>query len=137
MAGSFKLFQFVQQWHQAIGIYPSQSNQWPSQINSTNVIFLFCCAQFAFTTIVFLFVEATSMFEYGLAFFGLIGIINGIVIYLIFIWQSQNTLDFIKNCNRFIEKRMFCSELGRLDVKLNFHVVFLCIFCRSKFNAHL
>lgn len=85
MAGSIQLFQFVQRFHQTIGIYPCQSNQKQHPINWTQAIFSICSAQSMLTTAAFLVFEAKSMFECGLVFFILITMINAIVIYLIFI----------------------------------------------------
>lgn len=56
--------------------------------------------------------QAKSMFEYGLAFCILIAMINGIAIYSIFIWQSENTLKFIHNCEEFVETSKYYSEQG-------------------------
>lgn len=110
MAGSIKLFQFVQKYNQIIGIYSSQSTTMQGSINSTQAFFWISCAQIWFTIAAFLVFEANSMFDYGFEFFAFISIINGIAIYSIFIWQSQNTLKFIENCERFIEKRKYCFE---------------------------
>lgn len=106
MVGSIKLFQFIQKFHQTIGIYPSsQPNRKQHSINLTNTIFLICSVQNMFATAAFLVFEANSMFDYGFPIFSIIGIINGVVIYLTFIWQSKNTLKFIEFSERFIEKR--------------------------------
>lgn len=105
MASSIKLFQFVQQCHQIIGVFPSQSNQNQRLIKSTKTKFLIFSAQLMVSTAGFLVFEAKSMFEYGFTFFILISIINSIVVYLIFIWQSKNTSKFVENCEGFIEKR--------------------------------
>ena len=110
MAGSIKLFQFVQKCHQTLGILPRQPNPKQKQLSSHSIqaIFLTCLAQYIFTTAAFLLFKAKSMFDYGFSFFILIGLANCIAIYLIFIWQSENTLKFIENCEGFIEKSKFC-----------------------------
>lgn len=102
MAGSIKLFQFLQKCYQTIGIHPSQRNHKPLLINCTKWIFVICQTQLLFSTVAFFVFEAESMFEYGFGFFALIAIINGIVIYLILIWQSENIVEFIENCEDFI-----------------------------------
>lgn len=108
MAESIKLFQFLQKFHQIIGIYPHQSNQKQRSTNWTKIVFLISFTEFLFTTIAFLLFEAKSMFDYGLVFYLLVSLINDSATYLILIWQSKNTLKFIENCVGFIEK----SECG-------------------------
>lgn len=102
MTGSIKLFQFFQRIHQTLGIHPSRSNQKKYPIEWRKILFLVCFAQILFTAIFML--DAKSMFDYGFAFFLLICLINAHVIYLIFIWESENTLEFIQCCEVFIEK---------------------------------
>lgn len=103
MAGSIKFFQFVKKFHQIIGVHESQLDQNPHS-NWIQTLCLICCAQFIFTTIAFLVLEVEFMFDYGHAFYTLISIVNSTSIYLVFIWQLENTLNYIKNCEGFIEK---------------------------------
>lgn len=110
MVGTIKLFQFIQKFHKIIGIYPSQAKRKQCPINLTQTIFLICSAQIMFTSAAFSVFEAKSMIDYGFGFYMLISIINIIVIYLVFIWQSQNTLKFIETCEEFIEKSKYCFE---------------------------
>lgn len=107
MAGSIRFLQLVRKFHQLIGIYPPQLNQNQHSINSTQKIFVICCAQFVCSLIAFLVFEAKFMLDYGNAFYALISMANSISIYSIFIWQSENTLKFIENCNGFIETSMY------------------------------
>lgn len=108
MVGSIRFLRFVQKFHQTIGICPPQPNQKPRQFNSMNTIFLTCFAQFMFTTVAFLVFDTKSMFDVGFGFFMLICMVNAIVIYLIFIWQAENSLKFIANCEGFIKKSKYC-----------------------------
>lgn len=110
VARPIKLFKFVQKVHQTIGIFPTQSNQKPCRINSMNTVFLICFAQILFSTAAYLAFEAKSMFEYGFTFYILVGITNSIAVYLIFIWQAQSTLEFIENCEKFIEARKWINS---------------------------
>lgn len=110
MAGSIKLFQFVQKFHRFIGIYPREPNQKHST-NWTQATCLISYAQYLCTTSAFLLFEANSLFDFGFVFFTLAAVVNCIAIYLIFIWQSQNTYEFIENCERFIEKSELTSSL--------------------------
>lgn len=118
MASSIKFLRFVGEFHETIGIYPPQSNQAQFLTNSTQKIFLFCCAQIIFTTQAFFLFEADSMFDCGFGFYVLIAMINITIIYLIFIGQLNNTLKFIENCERFIGKSKHCFEIieGRTSV---------------------
>lgn len=102
---SIQLFKFFQNFHQAIGIGSSQFKE--NSSNSSRLrtkFFLIICAQFVFTSIGFLPFEAKSMLDYGFGFFVLTTIISATIIYLLFIWQSHDTLKFIENCEGFIER---------------------------------
>lgn len=108
MAGSIQLFQLVQKVHRSFfGIYTHRLNPKPRSTNSTVAILLISCAQFMFTMAGFFLFDAKSMFDYGFAFFALVSISNSIAIYLIFIWQSENTFAFVQNGDRFIEKSTY------------------------------
>lgn len=87
-----------------MGVYPPRPDQKQYITNATQKIFLICCAQTIFTTAAFVVFEAESMFDYGFSFYVLIAMINITTIYLIFIGQLGNTLKFIEQCERFIEK---------------------------------
>lgn len=101
MANSFKLLRLYQKIHAAIGINPSNSNR-----TSFNVL-LISAAQVGLTTVAFLLFEANSMFDYGFGFCFFVTIINVIIIYLSFAWQSENTSNFIANCEKFTEKSKY------------------------------
>lgn len=102
MAGSMRFLQTFQTIHKFIGISPKRSF-----IDRRNIIFGISNAQFALTSLAFFVLEANSMFDYGFAFFVLIFIINPVVIYFLFVWQSSNTFKFIENCEEFIEKSTY------------------------------
>lgn len=102
MADSIKLFQFFHKVHQIIGIYPSRANTKQCSINPQNTAVFACFSQVIFTTIAFA-VEAKSMFDFGFGFFVIIDILNSVAIYLLFVQQLENTLEFIKNCERFLD----------------------------------
>lgn len=108
MTTSIKLFQSALKFHKTIGICPSRPNQ--SRINWRTAIFLLLNVQYTLTTAAFLIVGTKSMFDYGFAFFLFLSLTNGITIYLLFVWQLDNTLKFIANCERFIENREYHSE---------------------------
>lgn len=104
MATSIKLFQFIQNIHQIIGIYPSVMNQKLCAINSRNATLIIFLTQFILTMVAFLVFEAKSVFDFGFGFFTLISTINIFVVYLLLIWQFENTVEFIDNCEAFIKK---------------------------------
>lgn len=131
MAGSIRFLQFVQKFYQIIGV---GRNQAPHSTRSTQKFFLIGSAQSMFTTAAFLMYEATSIFNYGYAFYILISIINSATIYVVFIWRSENTSKFIENCERFIEK----SEYPLIQFHL--YVIgnvgnFCCPFCAGDHSA--
>lgn len=99
MAGTIKLFQFIRKYHQAIGIFQTPANR------QRSTVFLICSVQYMVTTIIFLAVEAKSMFDYGFAFFISVSATNTTIIYILFMWQLENTVTFIQNCEGLIEKR--------------------------------
>lgn len=111
MAGSIKFLQFFRQCHQIIGIYPHQPRQKYISTNLTRAIFLISVLTFSITTAAYFVFEATSMFQHGFSFCTLICMILTIVLYSIFIWQSENTLKFLENCEGFIEKSKYWAGI--------------------------
>lgn len=110
MAGSMKLFLFFQKIHQTLGIHPPQAFQKKFLINSSNVFYLVGLAHFALGAFEFLIWEGNSLFDIGLVFYVIIISIACIVFYIIFIWQNENTLSFIKDCEKFIENSKWHIE---------------------------
>lgn len=105
---TIKLFRFIQKTYQAIGVFPPKSNQNRSPINFKDWFFIFCEVLFFISTAAHLFFEANnSMIEYGLIFFTCTTSIFCIVTYLILFWQMKNILNFIENCERFVEKSKY------------------------------
>lgn len=104
MASPIKLFDFFQKTHQTIGIHPFSANPKKCSIYSRNELFLIGLTQTVLASGAFLALEATSMFDYGFGFLILISIANPIVVYLLFMWKSESTLNAIKHCEGFIEQ---------------------------------
>lgn len=109
MAGSVKLFHFNQQCYQITGYYPSQSKQRYLSTNWTRAIFVTCYLQTTISTAAFFAFVATSMFEYGLSFVMVVCVIMTCALYLIFIWKSENIMQFIEKCEGLIEKSKYKS----------------------------
>lgn len=104
MSDSVKAFQYIQKFHQIIGIFPFDSNEKQSSINLRKAIFLFGNVQFVLPMIAYLVLEAELMFDYGIEFYFVISTVNCIAVYVLFIWQRENTFKFIETCKRFIVK---------------------------------
>lgn len=103
--GEMKLFKFVQNTCQSIGILSFELNPNRSPINWKHDFFHFCEVQFFVSSAAFLLFEANSMIDYGMASFNCLTILLCIILYLILFWQMNNILNFIDNCERFIGKR--------------------------------
>lgn len=94
-----------------MGIYQMQPNQKRYPINWEKTFFLIGCIIWSYTTVAVLAFEETSMFVYGFSFYILTAIFNCLFIYFQFIWQLENTLKFIKNCEEFIGmSKYYCTE---------------------------
>lgn len=107
MAGSIKLFQFNKRFCQTIGIFVPQTDYDRSIKTSKNVIFVVCVVQFALASIAFLLYDAKSMGEFGEIFFMVICSIEAMCSYFINVWNFEDILKFIENCEAFIEKSTF------------------------------
>lgn len=103
MAGSKKLFQFVQKLFKILGIRPPQKNETLS-FNSRNLFFLFCYAQLFLSMIAFFLFKAKTMLEYGSSFFMFITQFIIALFFLILMWRITNILKLIAEFEQFIEK---------------------------------
>lgn len=114
MAGSqgIKLFKYTQKIYYyigVIGIDPTESNQMDHSAILTIArkwLFIFSLAQFAFTTTAYFLFEASSMIEYGLSFYSSLSMNT-----FSYFWRMKNFSNYVQNCERFIEKREYCSHL--------------------------
>lgn len=107
MASSIRVFQFIQKFQRFFGIYQPQPHQEEYSLNFKNKIFLIAFAPYGLTVIAFLVFEANSIFDFAFAFIALVSIAYSILTYLLFIWQAENTVQFIENCEKFIEKSTY------------------------------
>lgn len=73
MAGSVKLFLFIQTSYKFIGVIPSQPNEKGFSIISKAAINFIAVAQTAVLLVAFLLFEAQSTVDYGMGFVFLIG----------------------------------------------------------------
>lgn len=111
--GTVELFRFIQKTYQDIGIIPPRPNENHCSFNAKKWYFLFCLAQFFISAAAYLLFEANSIIEYGMVFYTCSTTVFSSVVYLILIWQRENILDFIANCEGFIqEKSEYFSDRG-------------------------
>lgn len=103
--GSLKLFQFIRKFDQAIGIHPYEPNQKGFSFNWRYATVSFGLAQFFLSSVGFLLFEAKFLFDYGLGIFIVLIVLDGVILHLIPIWESNNMFKYIENCEKFIEKR--------------------------------
>lgn len=105
MAGgnSIKLFQFNEKLCQTLGIFAVKFNSNRHKSNAINVIFAICLTHFAMTSVAFLFYDAKSMDDYGVAILELNCITVALAYYFVSIWKMEDCLKSIENCEQFIE----------------------------------
>lgn len=90
MSGSIKLFKFLQNSYQTIGIYqPSESYQNRS-LNSKNVFFIFCMTKFGTSVGIFFLFEAKQLDEYCLTFFCALSTIAAVFYLISNLYQIEN-----------------------------------------------
>lgn len=104
---SIELFKFVKKTFRIIGISAPQSNQKRISINFKNGLFLLCLVQLCIATVGYFFTEANSILAFGMVFFNATTTIETIILYVIFIWQIKNILNYFENCERFIQKSKY------------------------------
>lgn len=105
MAGrSINLFQFNQKFCEIIGVKLPEANPNGHIFNLINLGVVISLTVFIMPTAAYLLYDANSMAEYGIVFYILICGIEGMVVYFITIWEIDEILEFIENCEEFIEK---------------------------------
>lgn len=110
MATPIKLLQYFQKIHRIIGIFPSQPNERYPPNKLTRIVVVISLVQFILSSAAFFMLEAKSMLEYGFSYCVFSCGIQAIVVYLLFVEQSQNTLGFIVRCERFIENSEYSTK---------------------------
>lgn len=107
MTGSIKLFKFFREFHYGIGLIPSQANQKQYPINWRYIGFLSFLVHQTLDTYAFLVFEAKSMFEFGFSFYVSLVFTNAVIITILFDWQNEKVFEFIRTCERFVEKSKY------------------------------
>ena len=99
MAGrdKIKLFKFIREICHELKNFLSKFNQNPNSI-------LFFIVQFLISTALYLVFEANSMNDYGFPFFTCLTMVSEIIYYSSGLSQMENILNYIENCEDFIEK---------------------------------
>lgn len=103
MAGNnvaIELFGFIKRTHENVGIFRASLDS----INPKNCLILVGEAQFFISSVAYLLFETSSIVDYGMVFFTCASINLSITIYLLLFWQTTDILNYIENCERFIEK---------------------------------
>ena len=86
-----------------MGIYSSQLIQNHSLLNKKQLNFI-SHAQYFVTTVAFFSFDAKILLEYAIAFFTFSITAAAMCFFSIKVWQIENILKFIENCEGFIEK---------------------------------
>lgn len=107
MAGGnpIKLFQLNQKYCRTFRIFVPQTNQNRLTNDTIKCMYLICLAQFGMASVAFLLYDANSMGDYGAAFFTLNDLIETAIAFAFTNWKIADILQFIANCEGFIEKR--------------------------------
>lgn len=103
MARSIKLFLNLRQLYETMGIYPAQNDQ-HCLFNFKNLIFLFCFTQALVPIIVYTYVEANSIEEYGMDFYAAITLVIAIININQQIWKGSEIFQLIEHLEEFIER---------------------------------
>lgn len=123
-SGSIKLFQFYQNYSQTVGIYESQTNRNRYNINLKRIIVIISSIQYEIALVAYMLYYATFMVEYGEGFTTLITIVKGNIDYFIFAWKMEDILEFIRNCETFIEKSK--SMAVKIE-RISFQRIYSCV----------
>lgn len=108
MAGSFKLFLFVQKSYGTVGIYSAKQNQNQNHLfNSKCVFFLIFSAHIFISMVISAVTESKSVYEIALGFYLSTTSLLTLFIYISNIFYSANIFELIGKFEKFIEKSKF------------------------------
>lgn len=111
-----KLFQCVEQLHQALGIQPTPSSL-NTSFNLKNVFALFCIVHLFATSTVFLLFEAETVANMSDSFYVSISALSCICNLLISIWRVQQIIRLIEKFEQFIEKSGYIKKQITLEIQ--------------------
>lgn len=101
-----KLFQYIRDCYQTVGVYPMQSNR-NSVFNSKNVFVLMCALEMFTSSLAYFLFEAKSIGEFADSFFMVLSSCVCAVYFSISIFKIAHILELIGGFEQFIEKSMF------------------------------
>lgn len=132
MASPIQLFRSVRRYFQLLGIDQSQPSETFS-INWRIVFTIFWCAQHSITIFAFFIIEAKTVIEYGISFYGFIIMAYCVYYFSILIWQRSRIFQLIENFQQFIEQSK-CSKIEfgiRKEIFAKFFISILT-FCARR-----
>lgn len=106
MVEPIKLFKFLENANQAIGIYPPKSRG-IRLFNSKNVFIIFFMAQLGTFIGIFFLIEAKQLDEYCISFFSTLSAIAGVFYFVTNIHQNENISGMIEKFEELIAKSKF------------------------------
>lgn len=117
MAGSIKLFQFIQSLFQTMGIYSPQPDQHRFTFNSRNIFFLLGIASFSIGHCGYFLTETT--FE---SFYRSTTQVNALIDVILNIWRMPIILHLIDICEKFINRSKYQINAVQFIFATNFLV---------------
>lgn len=102
-----QLFQSVQRYHRAMGIYHLQPNQHWLTFNSRNLLFLMSFVQLTAATIAFSIFHAKTTIEFGTCYYAYMAEIGTIVYFFIQMRQINHFAELIEHFQEFIGKSTY------------------------------
>lgn len=102
---TIKLFKITQQICRNIGIFPPESNQNRTLTRFNYWAILLSLVQLFISSAAYLMLEANSLMEYGIVFYSCTTLGFCFFLYLVFIWQVEIISKYIRDFEKFIEKR--------------------------------
>lgn len=98
MAVTVKLFHFIRNYYQKLGIYPHRS------FNLKNVLFISAMIQMSVATGAYFLFKAKNLDEMGTTFYATNSVISAIFYFVSNIQQSENILLLIEKLDEFIKQ---------------------------------
>lgn len=104
MTGAIKLFQYVQNFYQTLGIHPPIQSYQTFSLNRRNLFFLSCSVLTFILSTAYLLFDAQSIQDFGIPFCASVIILSGFFIYIVQIWRNAEIFQLIEHFEKFIEQ---------------------------------
>lgn len=101
-AKKMELFQSLFQYLEFMGIYSLKTHQ-PQTFNMKILFVLSSIALLGISVIAFVLIEAETVVDFGICFYGIVSDLSNSLDYMIIIWRMPIILKLIGNCEKFIE----------------------------------